>query len=548
MRTVTVTLEDGSKHTYQNAPDNITPEQIQQRAEKEFGAKVTSIDGGKTQARPWSDVAGSMVLNAAPSAVEYGKNIVSSVLHPIDTAKNLMSLGQGAVVNATPQPILDLINKINPSNTPKRAEVANMASRVGNQYATDYGSVEGFKNKLASDPVGVLGDASMVLGGAGGLASKVPMLSKPANVINKSAAVTNPINLAVKPVQVAGNLSANLVSAFGTHTGSMPIKEAFKSGVAGGERAKAFRENMRGNVPIDDVLNDAKANLAEMGKTKAAEYRSGMAAVSGDKTILSLSGIKQALQDAKASTSYAGQAKNKRTAVVLGDIEKEINRWDKLNPAVYHTPEGLDALKQRIGGIIEDQPFEQKTARMAANNVYHAIRGEITKQAPTYAKTMKDYTDAVDEIKEIERTLSVGNKPSVDTAMRKLQSITRNNVNTGYGNRLNLVKKLEEKGGRQLIPQLAGQALNNFAPRGLGGTVAGGTALGGYAMGGPGAAAALLAGQSPRLVGEVAHGMGRASRVPSIPIQFLIDQGIDPAMWANLIGQSGGITEDQIGR
>lgn len=46
-RTVTVTFEDGTQHVYQNAPDNITPEQVSQRAAEEFGKPVKALDGGR---------------------------------------------------------------------------------------------------------------------------------------------------------------------------------------------------------------------------------------------------------------------------------------------------------------------------------------------------------------------------------------------------------------------------------------------------------------------------------------------------------------------
>lgn len=50
-RTVTVSFEDGGQHVYNNVPDNITPDAIEQRAATEFsGKKLTGIDGGKTSA------------------------------------------------------------------------------------------------------------------------------------------------------------------------------------------------------------------------------------------------------------------------------------------------------------------------------------------------------------------------------------------------------------------------------------------------------------------------------------------------------------------
>jgi len=506
---------------------------------KAIAGEIVRMRNESNPKQDWGDVAASAISNSPRSARDYGKGFVSSLVHPVDTVSNLVKLGQGAVVNATPKPVLDLVNRINPSNAQLRSDVSGMASQAGKQIVQDYGSVEGFKNKLANDPVGVLGDVSMLLSGGSFGLSRIPMMAKPANIVKKAAAITNPVNIAAKPVEAIGNLTSELVSSFGTHTGSMPIKQAFKSGMEGGQSAKTFRENMRGDVDPTEVLMAAKDNIQEMGRLKSAEYKSGMQQVSGDKTVLSLNGIHQAVADAKASISFAGQYKNKRASIVLNDIDKEVKRWSKLDPATYHTPEGLDALKQRIGGIIENQPFEQKTARMAATNVKNAIKGEIVKQAPVYAKTMGKYSDAMDEIKEIERTLSLGNKASVDTAMRKLQSLTRNNVNTNYGNRLNLAKTLEEKGGREIMPALAGQALNNFAPRGLGGTVAGGVGLGGYAMGGTPLAAGLMAAQSPRLIGETAYKLGQGARIPNTVIRGVQQLGLDPATVANLLAQGG---------
>jgi len=46
-RNITVTFENGTTHTYQNAPDDITPEQVTERASQEFGLGVKSLDGGR---------------------------------------------------------------------------------------------------------------------------------------------------------------------------------------------------------------------------------------------------------------------------------------------------------------------------------------------------------------------------------------------------------------------------------------------------------------------------------------------------------------------
>ncbi len=133
---------------------------------------------------------------------------------------------------------------------------------------------------------------------------------------------------------------------------------------------------------------------------------------------------------------------------------------------------------------------------------------------------MKGYEEASGVIKEIEKTLSLNPKASVDTALRKLQSVLRDNVNTNYGRRAELVDFLTRAGAPHLMEKLAGQSLSSVSPRGLSRVIVGGegaSALGALALGHPGAAAALGGGiltSSPRLVGGTAHLLGAASRLP----------------------------------
>ncbi len=49
-RNVTVTFSDGSSHLYQGVPEDTSPEGVTARAEREFGKKVTALDGGRPPA------------------------------------------------------------------------------------------------------------------------------------------------------------------------------------------------------------------------------------------------------------------------------------------------------------------------------------------------------------------------------------------------------------------------------------------------------------------------------------------------------------------
>lgn len=55
-RNITITFEDGSSHVYQNAPDEVTPEQVTARAEQEFQKRVSALDGGKERKQTTKDI------------------------------------------------------------------------------------------------------------------------------------------------------------------------------------------------------------------------------------------------------------------------------------------------------------------------------------------------------------------------------------------------------------------------------------------------------------------------------------------------------------
>jgi uncharacterized protein YjbJ (UPF0337 family) len=298
-----------------------------------------------------------------------------------------------------------------------------------------------------------------------------------------------------------------------TGAGDEALQQALRAGRVGGETAETFTKNMRGGADMTDVLGAAKSNLAEMNAAKQAAYRADMNALKTDKTVLAFDGIDNSVKDALGKVTFKGQVKNEGAANYLGKAQAEIDNWKSLDPAEFHTPEGLDALKQKVGDILESIPFEQKTARSAVGDVYNGIKGEIKKQAPKYADTMKAYQEASELTKEIERALSLGNRAAADTSMRKLQSLMRNNVNTNYGNRLDLAKQLEAAGGNEIMPAIAGQALNSFTPRSLQGLAASSPAMiGSYAFGGLPGVAANAALTSPRIAGEAAYAIGKATR------------------------------------
>ena len=455
---------------------------------------------------------GDMLAQAATNVPSSAGNLVSNLYHavtnPVQTVSGILDVGAGALQKAMPKPVVDFINKF--ETNPEAAQRAvNAANQAGGALKERYGGIENIKNTIATDPVGAMADISTLLSGGGTIAGRIPMAGKVASTLTTAGEVTNPINAMInaptKAYEMAGALTKQGLG-LKTGVGTEPIAQAVKAGKEGNQ---TFLENMRGTAPITQVLDDAKTNLAKMNLDKQTEYRSGMVDIKNDKTQLDFKGIDQAIADAESKGSYKGVVVNQGTMDVLKDIKDKVDTWKKQDAAEFHTPEGMDKLKQSIWESIEKLPTGSTTAYSAAKDVYNSVKKEISNQAPEYSKVMKNYTEASEQIKEIERALSLGKTASADTAMRKLQSLMRNNVNTNYGQRLELAKQLETMGGNELMPALAGQALNQFTPRGLQRGASPATAYLAYGAGGPIGAAVDLAASSPRLVGEAAYKYGQ---------------------------------------
>ena len=125
-------------------------------------------------------------------------------------------------------------------------------------------------------------------------------------------------------------------------------------------------------------------------------------------------------------------------------------------------------MRQSIGDIrMGTQPGTQ--ARRMADKAYASVRGSpYQDQVEGYDKMLTCLLPTIlSEIKDIERSLSLGEKAATETALRKLQAIMRNDVTSAYGQRSNYATRLEGVGATDLLPDLAGQSLAPWAPRGL---------------------------------------------------------------------------------
>ncbi len=535
-----VKLPDGT--VIQGVPDNITKADLVARLERN-GYDTSQLNPPPTTSQSIKQGAG----NLAAGLVRGAGSIGATLLAPVDAAARALNGGKPVTIGG-----FDVVGQ------DRRAGMDAGLSSLGAE--TDSLMYKG--GKLTGEIAGTAGAGGAV---ANGLVRAAPMVAKAApavaNLMTKAApaiqsgglslgsgatqnALTNAalrvgggavngavsagmvdprdagtgaliggaLPVAVKVAGATGKLIRDVSSGAAKNTlgvttgaGAESVRTAYKAGKDG---ASTFLDNMRGNVPMTDVLDSAKAALGEMRKVRSDQYKAGMAGVTSDKTIIDFAPIDKAVASLQSMGNYKGQVINKNSAGVVDEISGLVNQWKGLDPAEFHTPEGLDALKQAISDIRDTTEFGT-AARKAADSAYNAVKGEITAQAPTYSKVMKDYSQASETLAEVERALSLGNKAAADTSMRKLQSLMRNNVNTNFGNRLGLAKTLEDNGA-DILPAVAGQAMSSWTPRGLQAATSGGALMAAIPTGGTTLAALPFA--SPRLIGELAYGLGSASR------------------------------------
>lgn len=459
---------------------------------------LSSIKPPAKKELSWGEVAKGAVKNLPGSAMNIVKGISNTIMHPIDTLSNVNDVIGGGIQNALPESV----NKVIGQNLAAREK----ARAVGNYFADRYGSTSGFKEALATDPAGVLADASTLLTGGGMAAAKIPALAKVGQSAAKIGAAIDPLTLAAKGVapvaKTVGSGLANTLGTLGTRTGAESLKAAAAAGMKGGQVAREFADNLRGKVPMTDVLEEVKAAMGNLRTKKAEQYTKGMTEVGKNNAILDFAPVDSALAQVKEIGTFKGKTVNRSAADAQNKISEVITEWKNSDPAVFHTVEGFDALKRTIGDI-RDSTELGTPSRAAADKAYHAVKKEIVAQAPEYAKIMQDYETASGLIKEIKDNLSINNRAMADTAMRKLLSVTKNSP---ASNKAALLGALEDAGAANLLSNLHAQALESWAPKGLGNLIAAGGVLSQspYAL-------PIIAAQSPRAMGEAALAIGRGA-------------------------------------
>ena len=507
------------------APPANAPQQSAPQDDDPFGRLLANPQAekkeGEGEVPAWSEIPGQAVSNAGASTGRFFNNMYQTVRHPIQSAENLGSIGLG------------VLEKIGGKlGLPHDQGYEQYADAVGEALIHRYGSVDNIKRTLATDPIGVAADVSALFTGGGSLAARLPgMAGRIGEGVAAIGRTADPLNTITKPIAGAAKLAGvGTKELLGWRAGTGPeaVEAAASAGYQGGEAATALQQNIRQQVPVENVVHDALGAIDNMVQGKNAAYKHGIAEAGIDTMPISAPSFQKvisAINEADKIGNFKGWRNNESAAKANADLRGMVTGFINERPNL-HTVEGLDALKQSIGDYKREHVDPGSKGAVVADTYYNAVLDAIKAQAPKYAQVMENYSDAKELLGQIQKSFSLPpdqRKLNIDTALRKLQSTMRNNVNSNYGYRRTLMENLEAAGVPNMRYALAGQALTAKVPRGIpriaaetGVEIAGGllSIFTGHLNLLP---AALLSGaftaltSSPRAIGEAAYYAGRAA-------------------------------------
>lgn len=521
------------------------PERPQSRnAPTPSGRASTSRAPARSGARPlpaprpeepeltFGEAMGQAGRNLVPSTVNVVKDMASAVMHPGQTLGALRDLGRGALSQAAGAVGVQ-------QDLERKAEAERVVRALEDHYRSSYGSWRGFKRALAEDPASVMMDISTPLTLGGGAAAKgTGLLGRAGRIAESAGRLIDPVEGAIQLAKVparaltgarVGSRSIPGIATAAQSVGSgASVQSLQHAAMAGATRDPVLREafirQVRGQGKPEEIVDAMKAALRQKADERSARYVQDRAHAVANAKPISYQPVFQAINRAKNDITIRDrghvQVINPKAMQALDEIE-DIAREFSSAPqgSVFHSLEGFDALKRRIGDVQEkysSMTDANRTAYNKATEMYNAVLGAISKDHPEYADWMRHYSEATRELDDISKTFSLGRNAATETALRKLLRSSHNKET--------LLSELTAKDPR--IPyMIAGYELHPLIPESsLKKSLAGLAGLGAWQIN-PAAAVGSAALSSPRLMGEANYLAGKANRVAEIAGQPAVRAG-----------------------
>lgn len=283
-----------------------------------------------------------------------------------------------------------------------------------------------------------------------------------------------------------------------TGAGERAIGDAFKAGVEGD---KSFLAKMRAPVDAENLEKKVTDNFGKIKERRSKAYSEDMTRLKQETSDKKLD-LKPIIEDVrniiKQEGGGAGYLVDDETARVLDKTKSTINAFYK--DKGRHNLEGFDNLKKALQNI---KTQEGTNAERVKTQIANSIRGQIMKQAPKYKAIEDAYAKDSAIIDDLKKVFSLNRNANSETVLKKIQSTARNNANTDWGYRAQLLKQIDPTG--EIQKEISANALHEWTPRGLFGS---GAFYGGFY----GANPLVTISSLPRAAGYLAYGAGKATQ------------------------------------
>ncbi len=370
-------------------------------------AAPAPVEAAPVQAAPtrsWGDVPSEALTNVIPSAKRFAGGIVEAVTSPVQTVKTLAQTAGGAVIGALPKGAQDWLMSV--ANDPEKVRQSiEMANQVGGFYKDRYGSMEGLKNTLATDPVGAAADLSTLLsGGAAATARAAPAAS---NALSTAARLTNPMTPIVAaaelPLKAAGRAGQGVYNAMS------PKSKAYLTAVEGKgqEIVNALRspntELVPGSQPTaaQAAMPAGSTRFAALGQQGADVLPTenlAREAANKEAQLAAIRGVGKTAEDIKLAEASRSSATNPLYQIA----DKAMVQADKTFASLSQRP-SMDKVMARAAQLAEEkgQPFvigENRAAQTVPSSIVDAsgkpvgfttIPGEVAEFPGTSLHYMK---------------------------------------------------------------------------------------------------------------------------------------------------------------
>ena len=458
---------------------------------------------------PWSTVGGEALKSLPESAWKFGVGVTSPIHSPLETGAAIGSLGKGLYSKAK-----GLFTEQDPVEKAKAEAVVNA---LGADYAKRFGSIQGFKEGVARDPIGMVGDISAPLTLGGGAAARVPGVigkaGKAASTAGKYIDPFTPVVIAGRQAIAATRAIPVLTGAASSGSSAASMNKAYQSGIL---KQPDFVDYMRGTKTGSDLIEAAENAMFKAIDQKNAAYVQNTANMRSISTPVSYNGIEATLlAEARKNAPINYKSTNSQVLNALREVQDVVSQW-KSQPVggQAHTIMDMDGLKRRIYDIKAQYEGAGKAgspAATAVEQVRKAVFTEIARIDPSYARAMEQYAKAKYDIDQLRRNMIGSDRLAEPTRVRKILSQFNKSTN---GELMKFVEKIDPT----LPYKIAGYESSAWLPKnaaGVGAAVMSQAPIAYAMMTGDIRPAMLapftLAATSPRAMGETARAIGKLS-------------------------------------